>query len=311
MPQDQILKAVSERDIDLLLLEELAVNPEFLSWWIKTTGAELKNIQPVQTSHSVTHPRLGESDLVITFETGEEQVRALLIENKMTAPPQPDQGLRYRQRGEEGIKEGHWVEFHTCLIAPERYVNSVEDVKEYDVRITYEQVRDWLNNHSNSRSAFRAQVVDQAITQSRRGYTPEVDERVTAFWKAYWDYSSKEFPELEMAEPGPKPANSTWISLKPESFPKGQLIKHKLQEGKMDLQIDGAADQRDEIEEQLTALLGTDIQVVATGKSASVRIMVPSLDPFSNFRSQLEDVQQCLKAAYWLLLLSRAISQIK
>ena len=79
------IEAVSERDIDLLLLEELVSSPVFRKWLVdKVYQDDQPAGQLVGVWHSVSRDSLGESDLVYV-EQDEEGRRAILIENKIDA----------------------------------------------------------------------------------------------------------------------------------------------------------------------------------------------------------------------------------
>ena len=74
---------VSERDMDLLFLEEFALNEDFLNLFLQKTGnAELFSYKIVSEEVSLTDAVLGESDLTIVLEKDGRNV-ALLIENKI------------------------------------------------------------------------------------------------------------------------------------------------------------------------------------------------------------------------------------
>src|SRR6266446_6305035 len=101
MPGVNFIEAVAERDIDLLLLEEFHVSDEFRSWFVNQVLPDsLTNTSFEGAWHSVTQPRLGESDLLVIVAGSTGGRMALLIENKIDAPPQPEQGARYRERGQ-------------------------------------------------------------------------------------------------------------------------------------------------------------------------------------------------------------------
>ena len=92
------IEYVAERDIDLLLLEELHSSASFRSWMIAhVLGPGFGAVAFVGAWHSLTDPGLGESDLVLLSKTPTGETIAILIENKIDAPPQPDQALRYRE----------------------------------------------------------------------------------------------------------------------------------------------------------------------------------------------------------------------
>src|SRR5579884_2256449 len=140
-----LVEVVTERDIDLLLIEELNVRPEFLAWWIASVrGPSCPSDHLIGAFHSVTHPTLGESDLLILYRDAAGAHHAILAENKIDAPAQPDQADRYRRRGEAGVASGDWTSFRTCICAPHRYLESSTDAAKYDSRVPYENIRDWL-----------------------------------------------------------------------------------------------------------------------------------------------------------------------
>ena len=68
---------------------------------------------------------LRESDLVVLFADGAGNRIALLIENKIDAMAQPEQGGRYRLRGRvgiDGIEDGSWKIFPTFTTATQAYL---------------------------------------------------------------------------------------------------------------------------------------------------------------------------------------------
>ena len=121
MEDINFIEAVAERDIDLLLLEEFHCSPAFRAWFgERVFGAESPRMELIGAWHSLTHPVLGESDPVLVENDSVERKRAVLIENKIGASPQPDQAARYAERGRLAAEKGTWHEFRTCIVAPER-----------------------------------------------------------------------------------------------------------------------------------------------------------------------------------------------
>ena len=79
----QNFKAVAERDIDLLLIEEFNITASFRSWLLDQVSEGCTPYgQFLGAWHSVSHPTLGESDIVALFEDFHDNKTALLIENK-------------------------------------------------------------------------------------------------------------------------------------------------------------------------------------------------------------------------------------
>ena len=67
--------------------------------------------------HSISDA-LGESDLVFEFQNARHELCAILTENKVDAPAQPNQGVRYQQRGESGRRDYGWVDTKHVLLHP-------------------------------------------------------------------------------------------------------------------------------------------------------------------------------------------------
>ena len=72
----QAPEAVAERDIDLLLIEELHVDSNFRSWFYELVWETGNHAVPFLGAwHSLTHPEHGESDIVVLVEGVELTLR--------------------------------------------------------------------------------------------------------------------------------------------------------------------------------------------------------------------------------------------
>ena len=298
------IEAVTERDIDLLLLEELNVSDTFSSWVYSVVTKNTDSPQSKGAWHSISDASLGESDLVVIYENGV----ALLIENKINALAQPEQGARYRARGEKGVQTGSWSSFFTCVVAPSLYIQKEKDATVYDANLSYEEIAKWFSSldAADRRAKYKTYLINEAIAQNRRGYTINPDERVTEFWSKYWALSVQQYPALEMKKPGIKPANSDWPDFRPSIFSKRLSIVHKLERGDVDLQIAGAVDELEHIQ---NILPDAGVEVVKAGKSAAVRIKVNSIDRFASFETQMNIVTSGLDAAIKLLEIGKKIEK--
>ena len=304
MPSILKLDAVTERDIDLLLLEEFNVSPEFAAWFSRMITSEETLAECEGAWRSIVDGILGESDLLVRYASG----LVILIENKIDAVAQREQGNRYRQRGQKGIQDGHWHTFLTCMVAPARYLERQADASSYDTTVSYEQLSDWFANQpeSDRRSQYRSELIQLAISQERRGYCPNPDSAVTKFWFDYWQLVKSQFPHLPMRKPTGRPSSSDWIYFPlPElsaTWQKRVAIVHKLARGFVDLQIDSAASLLPAVE---AAVDDESVSVVAAGNSAAIRILVPPADRFAELAEQSEAVHECLAAVSRLLQLSK------
>jgi len=307
------LEIVTERDIDLLILEELLSNEGFSRSFISGAVPSLQGEWTFGGAwHSVVHPSLGESDLIAVAISADGRRHALLIENKVDAPAQPGQALRYWRRGEVGINSGDWHSFSTCIIAPLKYLGGTGDARKYDAQVAYEWIHDQLGTVEvgAGRSAFRRQMLLQAIEQNRRGYSPKHDERVTAFWRGYWETLQGLFPDLLMSEPISKPAGSDWIDFRGGMLPSGFTILHKLATGTVDLQTPFLSSDLGVVAESFAAVLHEDMTVETTGKSCSIRLKAPQMDRFKDFASQTEEGLMGMRQAYRLACVAPSVKRM-
>src|SRR5688572_22073219 len=97
MSKDLIsIAGVSERDIDLLLLEEFHSSPTFQAWFVaQILGGGAVTGELVSARRSVTQST-GESDVEVAFKCDDGREVRFLIENKLNVGFQPLQAERYR-----------------------------------------------------------------------------------------------------------------------------------------------------------------------------------------------------------------------
>jgi hypothetical protein len=148
------IERMYERDVDLLLAEELDVNPAFanhIKSFTKFAG-EPATVAEFWVSKS---NNLGESDLVVVYQRSDGSRFALLIEDKVDASLQPDQAARYRMRAERERSKGMYTDFEVVLCAPAFYLENHGNLDVFDRRITFEQLADFLDA-SDRRSKYRA-----------------------------------------------------------------------------------------------------------------------------------------------------------
>lgn len=297
----QSLKAIRERDIDLLLVEELAATPEFRTWFLRELGQSPDLAEDfVGVWHSVSDSELGESDIEFGVVHRDERRHLVLIENKISATFQDEQLERYRQRGKKATAD-EWDAFTTGLVAPQSYVGGTDRTDVIDATVTYEAVRDWFGNRGSRRADFKADMVNEAIEQNRRGYTREPDEDVTSLHRYYWELARDRYPELGMDRPDDVPGGNLWIRFDPSTLPTDVKLIHKMGRGDIDLQFSGTADQAEAFVERYEPSVEDEMDIVRTGQSMSIRIDVPPISETVTPQEQREQIEAGQQAAYLLL----------
>jgi hypothetical protein len=288
------LAAVTERDVDLLLMEEFHVSEDFVVWFCGEIG--LTNVSPAGAWHSLSDTD-GESDLLLRVLKDGRRI-GVLIENKVNAPEQDQQAQRYHLRGNRCQEQGKIDHYVTLICAPQLYLDALDSASAYQHRLAYERIAHWFSEQRGSRAAWRHHIMLEAIEQGRRGYKMRVNAAVTAFHTAYYEYLRKLHLRIRMAPPKNRGSRSSWIILRGLDFPKGVNLHHKTDQQVMEIGFSGRR-----IEEVLAVKADwpDDIALVQKGGTASLAISVPPIDINRAFAEQLEAMETALKAAYRLM----------
>jgi hypothetical protein len=289
-----------ERDVDLVLVEEFAVNDEFREFFSSRAYGMPILAKSLGAWHSVSDPALGESDVVHLFQSEEGKNVALLVENKIDAPPQAKQAERYRKRGEKGITEGLWEEFRTCLVAPEQYLAAAAEADLYDCIISYEELMSFFvsRRRRDPRFLYKAQVIREAIQKRRTGYQPIISPEMTKFVEEYVALATKEVPSLHVLPAKPRPAGSTWVTFKPHDYARYASLSHQLTGGYVKLFLTDAAKDIDQWQARFSPFLEEGMLLDLAGKSVGLSLPVPKLDPLGrSVADQISEVRAGLAAA--------------
>ena len=154
-PKDLVLETVLERDMDILLLEELLVSEEFQKYIYTLTlgrknGLDWGMIEDVKPRHIV--PFLlenredvidncyedRETDIEVTFTTVDGKEQILFIENKVDAAFTESQPESYRARVEQTEQKGTIAA--SLLIAPDQYIKGRSIGSSFDFTLPYEDL---------------------------------------------------------------------------------------------------------------------------------------------------------------------------
>lgn len=297
---------VSERDMDLLFLEEFAVNRDFLNLFTqKIEGVDLADYEIVSEEVSFVDAALGESDLTVILENKGHKV-ALLIEDKINAVAQPRQYERYVERGEKGVREKLYDAFYVFLVAPAEYFNGNDSAEKYPLKVSYEECRNLFESCTDARSKMKVQQLTEAIEQGHKPYIKVVDSTSTSFWARYVRYMQIHYPDIELkSKVGEKSKNGDWPTYKTGLDMKAVYIHHKMKMkgvdySSIDLTFNGLAEYREELKTLLKEMLGEqyDAQfgVHKAGKSAVLRLVAPKcLDWQVPFEEQVNTVEEHLR----------------
>ena len=278
-----------ERDMDLLLMEEIASCRAFANIFLSLVNLEDAEVVSVEQSKTDEN---GESDITVIV-TKENVKYGLLIEDKVDAEAQPAQASRYRKRGCEGIKKGDYQAYKTFIVAPQRYLDNNAEASGYDCQVSYEECLAYFASQSDGRSSFKAQQIEQAIEKQKKGYQPIISGVVTDFWHQYRCYQRENYFDLKMlGDYTEKPSKSTWMYFD-TNFKKTHII-HKASQGLVDLEFSGLGERWQELRYLCQITFGNlyemQLTVQQTNKSAVLRSLKPLevLDVRKPFEDQKE-----------------------
>ena len=293
--QLQIIEAVRERDIDLLILEEFYSQTGFDKLFLKVVNKQEYIFS--KAYRSVTTAGLGETDIQIEYINDVGNKLYVLIENKVDAEFQDAQYERYLERA--NLLKTDTSEAYVILTAPESYI---KQKSEFKYHLSYEDMKEWFtNNYSEqNRGWYKRELLRLAIDQERRGYQTIKDEVVTLFWKQYFEYIQEVLPELQMNDPKIKPTQSSFVYFHPKWLPPNMKLIHKMDKGYLDLELSGKAENYDEIVEEYSPKLLENMEIVVTGKSICFRFELPIISFEKSFKEQKEIFVQTTN--YCLLL---------
>lgn len=298
---------VLETNMDFLFLEEFVSSPDFLKIFFSKVNIESAKVLEIEQSK--THSELGESDIIVIIENNNKK-HGLLIENKIDAMAMPDQYSRYVARGNVGIENGDYETFDVFIVAPEKYLKSNSESRKYPNKVKYEECAEYFKSRSDSRSFYKLQQIEYAINKQKTPYQPIKNIAVMDFWNKYIAYQKEHYLNLWLrTSGGSKGSRASWPRFRVHI--KRIYILHKSEFGYVDLTFPNCGDKTVELKNILTKYLGSlddlGVTVQQTGKSASLRLIVPKLDFKSSFDDSANDVEMCFNCILKLTALSEKL----
>lgn len=281
-------ESLQERDVDIILLEELNCDISFCKFLI--TEKNLPEITNNNVAYkSVTDYGIGETDILFSYNNNEKRI-FVLIENKLDAEFQLNQFKRYQKRAANYLNEKKCDEIFILLIAPNQYCTNQQEFKNF---ISYEKIRDFFISKKNIRSSFKAKLLTIGIDKLRRGYSAVNDIRVYDLWHQYNNLLQKMTNKLSINAKSLKtvPSKADWIRLRNKNIEKlGLQLIHKLEKGYIDLQIT-------DFNLLKNLKIEKEYSIIQTGKSKSIRCLTNKINRFEPFSIQIETVEKSINDA--------------
>jgi hypothetical protein len=291
---------IRERDLNLLLLEEMYSSADFRQWISKKLG--LPSDASFDCGRHQVVEEFGESDLELDFAS-QSGVYRVLVEDKIDARFQPDQILRYQKRAEYYVCEKRdCKDCKTVLFAPRRYAPTKVERLNAVLHLQYEQLRDWYKQRADgdNHTDWKIALLDAAIKKHQEGQQLGVgkpDEPARKFREGYWTMANQEFPDLDMPEPLDRVGG--FIYLYPASLLKRVSLVLSPSKGKVALWFGGVSGKSGE--EKIRALFGTALDRDMTVRGAAGNVMIilkgQAMKRRGDFFKQVEEARAGLELA--------------
>lgn len=306
---------VRERDLDNFLVEELQSSTAFREWFLSRLSQSFAAPDDCELRLQKSPSRLldaRQTDVRVGwFDNLGELTACVLIESKVTEDFQPGQAEAYaEERDGYRVRLGH-VRASAVIVAPVQKLSRLPHARHFDHAISVEEMIDALATRRrdealcdelDARLAVRIEILESLCgKRSARGWIAATVPEKRSFALAYADLASAAVPLLSLrpSTDGRKAFTRIFEGLPiPHGFPR-TVIRHEFGSNEkwkyVNLQIAGAAD-------RATALLasglieGTRFSVVEAGKSLSIRVSVPGINPTHAFDEQEPKVRLGLEA---------------
>uniref|UniRef100_UPI004048657C PD-(D/E)XK nuclease family protein n=1 Tax=Algoriphagus sp. TaxID=1872435 RepID=UPI004048657C len=282
LPVDSIL----ERDVDLILLEELATDKNFCVWFIKELNLP-KFSSAIGAWKSISSFGLGETDILFSYHSFDKRI-FVLIENKLDAVFQEEQYNRYSKRVHEYLIKKECDYAFIILVAPKIYCENQSDFENY---LTYEAIQEKFESRGTKRNLFKSNLLRIASEKLKRGYKPVNSAIVQNFWNSYWDFKEEKYPSLKMKKPGIIAHNSDWPMLFDARL-KDIVFYHKLRQGNADATFKGVDEK---IELKIKEILPKWAKIENHSASFSIKVFSGSIDRTKDFNGQIENIKNGLQ----------------
>lgn len=310
---------IQERDVDLVLVEELSCSLDFVHWLCSQAGyKDLDYLAPSLAEVEVKHSCLfigegyGESDIIMRTKDRAGRRHLYLIEDKIDATFTHDQVKRYKTRLQTMLATDGYADGRTILIAPQSFISTRVLPGDFDTQISYESLIIYFENRANTcelpeialrcnhRSGFLRRAVEK---KSYNGPVLNPDPRVCDFRNEYADIVSTIAPELRLGVLSKVKEPNEWFqyrgvlvdSVTPSRF----LLIHK-PKGEAAIQVSSKEkEMRSSIMDSFRNLIWSDMRLKDTGKngkSFSVVIRVPELNMRRGVSAQAQVVNEAIRS---------------
>jgi hypothetical protein len=282
-----------ERDVDMLLAEELRVNAAFGKWIMEKIDASADIIFPAAHINVSVVEDGSEADVIATFRTTSNLNHRIFIENKIDAILMPEQLERYLRRAAGDQRRQLISGFSILFFTPSAYLKTTlpNGVKQ----ISFEEAAQALASEGDLRSQYRASLLMRAVPirtpAARDAHVGTTDPYIKDWWDQVYAMLDREFPGFFIHQT--RYPRSVYFA--PETPGQGRYLRldFKGHKGEVDLAFKNVS--APALSLQVSNMNGLPGQIVANGKSSAIQMA--GLAPFV-ISDGFEVIQTRVRAAY-------------
>ncbi|WP_049921330.1 hypothetical protein [Halopiger djelfimassiliensis] len=288
--------SVRNRDVDLLILEELTVSAAFRSRVLKEIRERGADLEPPTLLESRYSPAGEDGSATVAFgvETADNERWLVYLRQPGDANPREPGGAC----GADDGGDTEWDERTTVLVGPSAQLERLGEAPAVDGTITYEQFRTWFTQRETPRGEYRAELLSAVIDSRGRGSPVEADGRLTELSRSYRTVATDRAPELGdvTLETSRSGAAGPRVEFDPPALAADHRLVHDLPAGHVELRVPGAAAHLETFAARYATVLAPETALIERGEDLSVRRTVPAIDPDGGGGSALEGREDAIAA---------------
>lgn len=287
---------VTERDLDLIQLEELHADSGYSDWFAERIGLSGFTFEGAQ--HSVAREvkgSFGETDILGIYSKDDRRC-AVLIEDKISAAFTERQAERYLERGEALVAQGEVHYFRTVLVAPRQYLDALPGDAPWHAQVAVEEIASWFDRQDGRHAQWRGRALNKLLERLARSISPDAED-VARFSREFSEYLRRRHSPALWHNPG-RDKSGPWIRFPGDSD--ANALWWKFSSSQMILQLGG---RYVGLAERVTLPPAVTLERAKDhGRGSDFLVAsVPPLDPSQVLEDQLEVVEAAVDAANRIL----------
>ncbi len=170
------LDNVNEVELDLVLTMAICASPLFVRFlfekaYKRPCTAELIGAWRGSWGWAGPLHRASQRDVSVLADCGVPPISLLLVEHKFVERFQPEQAIKYREFGDDGLAANWWGEYRTLLCAPDSWLRTCSSVGDWDESVSFQEIEAWFSARKSTEAA--AFFISSMMRQAVQKYTKE------------------------------------------------------------------------------------------------------------------------------------------